>query len=262
MTGDNQFDGGLLAQNIVYAGLEALRAAVALDLAAYLHEAPDQGPQLFLGAPTLAEIEPTAAFNLFAALRDGLGEERDGDDIEVPGFCAVAITTHGAVSRGVHVLGRRESPLPDYEREILVRLVHTFAALTHGVEQAPPPSSAPAHAASAHGWYTPARVLVETVPGGAQATVTIASGDDTRTQTAQASSTARAVAMAAVAAVDPSMKVADAGEEQIGGAHAVLALVADANGRQALGSAIVDEQNDTLRATATAALDAAVRLLI
>ncbi|HVL90966.1 MAG TPA: hypothetical protein VM841_12105 [Actinomycetota bacterium] len=259
MSPDGRFDAGMLVQDIVYAGLEALRSAVALDLAAYLHEAPDQGPQLFLGAPTLAEIEPTAAFNLFAALRDGLGEERNGDDIVVPGFCAVAITTSGPVSRGVHVLGRRDAALADYEREVLVRLAYTFAALAHSVEHAPPPDVSPVQAGA---WFTPARVVVETVPGGAEATVTVVAGDESRTQTAQASSTPRAVAVAAVAAVDPSLKVVEAGEEQIGDVRAVLALVADATGRQTIGSAVVDEQNDSLRAAAAAALDAAVRLMV
>lgn len=258
MTGEHDFDGGLLVQSIVYAGLEALRAAVPLDLAAYLHEAPDQGPQLFLGAPTLADIEPTAAFNLFAALRDGLGGDRDGETLDVPGYRAIAITTRGAASRGVHVLGRRDEVLRDGDRETLVRLVHTFASLAHTVEQAPPHDRL---ASGAPRIYLPMRVLVETIADGAEATVTVSAGDEQRTQTARAASTARAVALAAVAAVDPSMKVIDAGEEQIGGTHAILALVADAHGRHAIGAAIVDEHTDTLRATATAALDAAVRLL-
>ncbi|HEX9694688.1 MAG TPA: hypothetical protein VGB64_00070 [Actinomycetota bacterium] len=258
MSDAGDYDGGLLVQSIVYAGLEAVRAAVALDLAAYLHEAPDQGPQLFLGAPTLADIEPTAAFNLFAALRDGLGDDRAGEDLNVPGFRAIAVTTRGDVSRGVHVLGRRDDPLDDAERATLLRLARTFGALGHTVEQAPPPAAARARAANE---FAPLRVLVETVPDGAEATVTVATGDETRTQTARATSTARAVALAAVAAIDPAMKVVDAGEEEIGGTRAILALVSDPSGRQALGAAIVDEQTDTLRATATAALDAAGRLL-
>ena len=251
-------DGGLLVQTIVYAGLEALRAAVPLDLAAYLHETPDQGPQLFLGAPTLADIDPTAAFNLFAALRGGLGSQRDGEELDVPGYRAIAITTGGAVSKGVHVLGRRASaPTPD-ERAGLVRLAHTFAALGHSVEQAPP-GAAPANGDGLRR-IAPVRVVVETVPGGAEATVTIDIDGRPVTQTAHASGTARAVATAAVACVDPSLKVVEAGEEQIGGARAVLALIAATDGRQMLGTSLIDDQTDSLRATSIAALDAAERL--
>lgn len=255
---DPGYDAGLLVQRIVYAGLEALRAVAPLDLAAYLHEAPDQGPQLFLGSPTLADIEPTAAFNLFAALRDGLGADRDGDDLDVPGFRAIAITTSGPVSRGVHVIGRRDAPLQSFERETLVRLVRTFAGLGHSVEEAP--ASVREAAVPAPAVLIPVRVVVETVSGGAQATVAVQTPNGTVTQTAQAAGTSRAVASAAVACLDPSLKVVEAGEEQIAGAHAVLVLVSATDGRQMLGSALVDEQTDTLRAAATAALEAAARL--
>lgn len=253
MTGAGEFDGGLLVQRLVYAGLEAMRAAAPLDLAAYLHEAPDQGPQLFLGAPTLGDIDPSDAFNLFSALRDGLGASYDGDEIGVPGYRAIAVTTTGASSRGVHVLGRRHREIGEAERATLAGLMRTFGALAHTIEEAPhsPASARPA----------PVRVGVETVPGGAQATVEVAYRGEVRAATAEAPSTARAVALAAVGAVDPSMKVIDAGEERIGDARAVLALVAGADGRQALGAALLDEETDSLRATAVAALDAAARLL-
>lgn len=247
------FDPGLLVQRLVYAGLEALRAAVPLDLAAYLHEAPDQGPQLFLGAPTLADIEPTAAFNLFAALRDGLGVDRDGEDLDVPGYRAIAITTGGPVSRGVHVLGRRHDAIAPAQRDTLVRLVRSFAALGHDVEQAPPDAPARTHPSAV-------RVAVETIPGGARATVEVRATGETVIQTAEASGTARAVAAAAVACIDPGLKVIEAGEEHIGGARAVLALIGGSDGRQMLGAALLDEQTDSLRAAAVAALDAAVRL--
>jgi len=52
-------EAGVVVQDIVYAGLEAIGAAIPLDLCAYLHATDDQGPQLLLGAPDLASIEPT-----------------------------------------------------------------------------------------------------------------------------------------------------------------------------------------------------------
>ena len=88
-------DAGLIVQDVVYAGLEAMRAAVPLDLCAYLHATDDQGPQLFLGAPDLASIEPTEAFSLFNALRDALHDPHEGDEtmLVIAGAAAAAVST-------------------------------------------------------------------------------------------------------------------------------------------------------------------------
>ena len=85
-------EAGVVVQDIVYAGLEAIGAAVPLDLCAYLHATDDQGPQLFLGAPDLASIEPTEAFSLFTALRDALQDPHEGDEtMLLGGYLAIAI---------------------------------------------------------------------------------------------------------------------------------------------------------------------------
>src|SRR5205809_5878889 len=87
-------DAGVMLQDVVYAGLEAMRAAVPLDLCAYLHATDDQGPQLFLGAPDLASIEPTEAFSLFNALRDALHDPHEGDEtMLLGGFLAIAVSS-------------------------------------------------------------------------------------------------------------------------------------------------------------------------
>src|ERR1051326_8240104 len=105
-------DAGLMVQDVVYAGLEAMRAAVPLDLCAYLHATDDQGPQLFLGAPDLASIDPTEAFSLFTALRDALHDPHEGDEtMLLGGYLAIAVSSEGVSSHGVHVVGRDESPI-------------------------------------------------------------------------------------------------------------------------------------------------------
>ena len=87
-------EAGVVVQDIVYAGLEAMGAAIPLDLCAYLHATDDQGPQLFLGAPDLASIEPTEAFSLFTALRDALQDPHEGDEtMLLGGYLAIALST-------------------------------------------------------------------------------------------------------------------------------------------------------------------------
>src|SRR5437870_3766656 len=86
----NPADAGVMLQDIVYAGLEALRAAIPLDLCAYLHATEDQGPQLFLGSPDLGSIDSTEAFSLFSALRDALHDPHEGDEtMLLGGYLAV-----------------------------------------------------------------------------------------------------------------------------------------------------------------------------
>ncbi|MFN2613723.1 MAG: hypothetical protein ABR552_02750 [Actinomycetota bacterium] len=248
-----QADPGFLVQTLVYAGLEALRALEPLDLAAYLHESRGQGPQLFLGTPNLATSDPNEAFSLFSALRDAMGADHDGETVTIAGYRAIAITSSGAHSRGLHVLGRLGAAIEDADR--LYPLAKTFGGLAHEIE-----AIQPSHPHERAQQPLPVRVAVEMIDGRAHAEVAVAFGDEFRTGTADEGSSARAVALAAVDAVAASLKVIDAGEGLIGGARAVLVLVADDQGRQELGAAVVDDNGDTLRATAIAALDAAGRL--
>ena len=246
-------DPGLLVQTLVYAGLEALRAVAPLDLAAYLHEPAGQGPQLFMGTPSLASIEPTEAFNLFSALRDAMQTEHDGEPISIAGYNGIAITTRGSSSRGLHVLGRRDAAFDEAPK--LAEIARTFGSLAHEIEIMQPVK--PVERAPA---ATPVRVAVEMIEDRAHAEVAVSLGSEFRTGTADAPSAARAVALAAVETIDAGCKVIDAGEGLIGGARAVLVLVEDGQGRRGLGASIVDENGDALRATAAAALDAASHL--
>src|SRR6266567_3020020 len=129
-------DAGVMVQDIVYAGLEAIRAAVPLDLCAYLHATEDQGPQLFLGSPDLGSIDPTEAFSLFSALRDALHDPHEADEtMLLGGYLAVAVSSEGPVSRGLHVVGRKEMPFEDAERETVARLARAVGSIVHSLEQ-------------------------------------------------------------------------------------------------------------------------------
>lgn len=247
-----QGETGLVIQDLVYSGLEALGAAMSLDLCAYLHAAGDLGPQLYLSRPSLAEMDATEAFNLFSALRDTLEDEHEGDEIILlGGYLALAVTTRGRFSRGLHVIGRRDRSLEDAETTMAVKLCRSFGRAAHTLEGAPDrPRPTP----------TPARVAVELVGDLTRAEVAIPLGGEIRTGTAEAPSAPRAVALAVIDAVDQSLKLGEAIEGEIGTERAVLVLLSDERGRSVLGSALCGAGSDPLQATAAAALDAASRL--
>ena len=249
-------DAGLMVQDVVYAGLEAMRAAVPLDLCAYLHATEDQGPQLFLGAPDLASIDPTDAFSLFTALRDALQDPHEGDEtMLLGGYLAIAVSTEGPASRGLHVVGRHETPFEPEERAVIGRLAESLGRLVHSVEQ-PHGTAQPRSNAGA-----PIRVAVEMLADRARAEVSAPFGDEIRTGTGEAPTAPRAVALAVIDAVDASLKLRDTAEGDIGGERAVLVLLTDGADRPALGATLIDQtSSDALRATASAALDAALRL--
>src|SRR3954467_5988996 len=100
---------GVLVQGVAYAGPDALRAALPLDLCAYLHTTADAGPQLYLRSPDLSKMEATSAFNLFTALRDTLdNQETEGAITPISGFESFTVVTVGLRSRGLFVVGRRD----------------------------------------------------------------------------------------------------------------------------------------------------------
>jgi len=247
-------DAGLIAQELVYAGLEALQAGLSLDLCAYLHEAEAQGPQLFLGTPDLSAIAPADAFTLFSALRDALQDDHAGDEtFLISDFLAVAITTRGPRSRGLHVAGRVESPLEDDERARVAKMAGALGRAIHSLEREPGVRSAEPDA-------EPLRVAVETIEGRSRAEVAAPVGDELRSGTAESTTPMGAVAAAMIDAVDASLKLIEANDGEIGGERAVLVLMADQRERRALGAALIGERQDALNATATAALQAALRL--
>jgi hypothetical protein len=95
----------------------------------------------------------------------------------------------------------------------------------------------------------------------ARAEVSAPFGDEIRTGTGEAATAPRAVALAVIDAVDASFKLRDTVEGEIGGERVVLVLLSDQSETLSLGAAMIDQAaSDALRATATAALEAAERL--
>jgi hypothetical protein len=240
---------GLLVQRVVYAGLDALRSVLSLDLCACVHVANGFGPQLYLRAPDLSALDSTQAFTLFSALRDLLEQQEDeAGTVVVSGFTALARSTEGPRSRSLFVSGRRDGPLDPHEEAIAAALCDAIGAAAHALEEATGDDVVPGSL----------RVVIEVADGVAKAEVSVPAVAGMQTGRAEAGSPTRAVAQATLAAVDPTLKLADASDDEIDGERAVLVLVRDAAGLAALGSALCG--SDPLQATALAALEAARRL--
>ena len=141
------------------------------------------------------------------------------------------------------------------ERAVIGRLAESLGRLVHTVEQ-PRAAAQPRTTAG-----TPIRVAVEMLSDRARAEVSAPFGDEIRTGTGEAPTAPRAVALAVIDAVDASLKLRDTAEGDIGGERAVLVLLTDGADRPSLGATLIDQTaSDALRATASAALDAALRL--
>jgi hypothetical protein len=239
-------DLGVVIQDVIYAGLDALLAAMPLDLCAYLHLAEATGPQLYLRTPDLSSMDANECFALFGALRDALdANDEDDNPLEVRGFQALRMNTPGARSRGLHVVGRRAEALDERERELAVRLSHALGAATHALEAVGPPSAEPT-----------LRLSVEVVEGGPQADITLEAGGETRTGRGIAESPFEAVARAVLDAFRGEFQLVHAGLQEAGGERVALVIIDDVQGERALGSAL---GQDPLQATATAALEAVGR---
>lgn len=257
---DPQSDPGLSVQELIYAGLDALRSVKDLDLCAYLHVTSKEGPQLFLSTPDLASIDPTEAFNLFAALRDTLEHEHEGDETVLLGqYWAVAVTSEGDSSKGLHVFGRRDHAIENGDREVLARLARSLGRVIHHLEAVVPGSRAP-QAVPAGGTSSPIRVAVESIEDAAHAEVTVSIGDEMRSGAARDATPLRAVAAAVIEAIDSSLKLIEATDGDVAGERAVLVLLGDQQGRSGLGAALVGTESDPLRAAAVAALQGVDRL--
>ena len=240
-------DLGLVIQDVIYAGLDALLAAMPLDLCAYLHLAEGAGPQLYLRTPDLSSMDANECFALFGALRDALdANEADDTPLEVRGFHALSINTPGSQSRGLHVVGRRTGALDEQESRLAGRLSHALGVATHALEAVAPPAAEPT-----------LRLSVEVVEGGPQADIALDAGGQTRTGRGIAESPFEAVALAVLDAFRGEFRLVHAGLQEAGSERVALVIVEGVHGGHGLGSAL---GQDPLQATASAALEAVRRL--
>jgi hypothetical protein len=240
-------DLGLVIQDVIYSGLDALLAAMPLELCAYLHLTEGAGPQLYLRTPDLSSMDANECFALFGALRDALdANEQDDRPLEVRGFHAISMNTPGARSRGLHVVGRRADELDEHERNLAGRLAHAMGAATHSLEAIGPPADEPT-----------LRLSVEVVEGGPQADISLEAGGQTRAGRGSAESPFEAVALAVLDAFSEDYELAHAGLQEAGGERVALVIVQCPGAGRGLGSAL---GQDPLQATAAAALEAVRRL--
>ncbi len=240
---------GIAVQDLAYAGLDALRAMVPLDLCAYLHVSAALGPQLYLRAPDLIALSPTEAFDLFSSLRDILATAEPGAGrAQVTRFQAVTVLTAGHASRSLFVLGRSEEPLTDEEQNLAAGLCRAVGIAAHAVEA----STTPAIEGG------PLKVSVETVEGVARAEVVFPVAGELHTGVGEGPSPTDAVARATLEAVDHRLKLVHVSEGEVGGERVMVALVRDSEERLMSGSAVSGA--DPLQATAQATADAAAKL--
>lgn len=243
-------DGALAVQDVAYAGLDALRSAVALDLCAYLHAIAGEGPQLYLRAPDLSTMDASQAFDLFTALRDALAvSEPDLRAIRIAGFDAVAVRTAGAASEGLFVLGRRDGPLDARERDLVAGVCDAVGVACHAMEATVTHPTAP---------FVPIRVAAEVADHVARADVVLAAGERTAEGSGEGATTTRAVAAATLDALGGDLKVGDVADGEVAGERVVIVLVHDGDGASAVAAALGG--SDPLQATAAAVVDAASRL--
>ena len=244
---------GLAVQEVAYAGLDALRGAVDLDLCAYLHAVPGLGPQLYLRAPDLSTMDAAQAFDLFSALRDALTDTTPGvRDLRVTTFHAVAVHTTGPTSQGLFVAGRRNEPLHTVARNLVASLCQAIGVACHAVEDAVRP--APAGPSDRQ----PVRVAAEVDDSVARAEVVVRAGGETLEGRAEGSTTTTAVAEATLTAIGADLKIGDVTDGEVAGERVVIALVHDGEGRSAVAAALGG--TDPMTATVVAVLDAAARL--
>jgi hypothetical protein len=189
-------------------------------------------------------LQASEAFSLFGSLRDALDGD-DGRDIE--GYMAMSVPSVGLRSRSLYVVGRRSGALDADDQAVVAALCDAVGAAAHALEDS---SATTSHAAS--------RVSVEVGDAEATAEVVVAHGGELRSGHASAPAPITAVALATLAAMDASLKLGYAGDDEVGGERAVLVVVRDASGHAALGSALFG--HDPLTATAAAALEAAAQL--
>jgi hypothetical protein len=240
---------GIAVQDLAYAGLDALRAMVPLDLCAYLHVSSTLGPQLYLRAPDLSALSPTEAFDLFSSLRDILASAEPGvSRAPVTRFQAVTVLTAGDASRGLFVLGRSDEALTDEQQDLAAGLCRAVGIAAHAVEASTRPAVEGA----------PLKVSVETVDGVARAEVVFPVSGELRTGVGEGTSPTDAVARASLEALDHRLKLVHVSEGEVGGERVMVALVRDGDDRLTSGSALAGA--DALHAAAQATADAAAKL--
>ncbi len=234
-------DPGMLSQEAIYAGMDAVLAAVPVDLCAYLHLPVAAGPQLFLRRPELSALDPSTAFQLFTSLRDAA----EHGDTDVPGFYVTFVRSAGPSSRGLHAVGRRDGKLDDTERAVVEAVCTATAKVAHAL-------------APEERTMEPVRVSVEIAGESVKAEVEVLLDGRPSTGRANHDTAHEAVAAAALGALGTGLALSHAKAVELDDDRVAIVLVEGAGARR-LGAALYPSTGDPLVAFAGAALEAAAR---
>jgi hypothetical protein len=227
--------------SLVHAGLDQLEATTPLDLSAYLHLPRYDEPTLFLRKPELATMTPTRAYRLFSrivqAVRGGASEGTFTQDSLV----AVFLRTPGAMSDGLHVLGRENGVIESTALPALRTTARTFATICNQFAAGTPTDL-----------ETP-RLVVELGDAGTTVHVSAPAGEG-HSGVATASEAQEAVVRAVLQASDCDFGYREAREVPVENGRAVLVVLADESGAPRPG--FVVSGDDVLQATASATVRA------
>lgn len=243
-------DRALVVQDLAYAALDALRATEAVDLCAYLHILDGEGPQLYLRAPDLASMTAAQAFDVFTALRDAVDTAESGTATRcrIGRFDAVAVRSVGERSSGVFFVGRDDEPLADDRIPTIESVCRALGEACQLVEEASPAGGATLVRRAVN------RVDVSVSDGTVEATVAVAADGGEYEGRGRAPATLEAVALAALDAVAPGVKLGGVADADVAGERVVAVLLRTEDDRMLLGSALAE--GDPVQATAAATLGA------
>ena len=125
---------GPLADEVVQHGLDALCAAVPLDLCGYVHVSDGTGPRVAMRTPEPGSVDPAQVFDLVTAMTPLVARAPIEAPIRAGGCVGLAVATAGPRSRGVHLIGRRGHGLSRGHRRMAVLLARAFGGLCHRLE--------------------------------------------------------------------------------------------------------------------------------
>ncbi|HEX7097045.1 MAG TPA: hypothetical protein VF183_14250 [Acidimicrobiales bacterium] len=227
--------------SLVHAGLDQLDQATSLDLLAYLHVPRYDEPTLFLRRPELGSLTPTRAYRLFARIVQAVRGGASEGTFTLDSLVAVFLRTPGAISDGIHILGRENGVLDSSALPALRTTARTFATICNQFAAGTPTDL-----------ETP-RLVVELGDEGTTVHVSAPTGEG-HTGAATATEAQEAVVRAVLQASNCDYTFREAREVPVENGRAVLVVLTDDKGTPHPGFVVSGE--DVLQATAAATIRA------
>jgi hypothetical protein len=115
----------------IFVGLEILQSLLPVELCAYVHQRRKGAPRVQIRLTEGALGSPEDVFDLSDTLKGLFESGQCGPSIVVGHFVCLAVATGGNGSRGIHVLGRRSSPLCARDRLLAQRFCRLLSPSLH-----------------------------------------------------------------------------------------------------------------------------------